>query len=180
MAGHHLDSDIMSRARDSLKDHSSPHSSSEGVDSFKGTPDTRLNSISPDDTSGKSTKLAKEPASSASLTPQFKLTAPYGLGFPQLPGKDPFVTPSRDSPGYGKGLSPTASTFEPCPIPAISPPYFLTEPVSAALSTDIGLHRILHVSCSVTLSAAKVETSLLVCPPLSRQSRSIATNVYVL
>lgn len=69
-------------------------------------------------------------------------------------GMDPFVTTGR-----GKGLSPTASTFQPFGghLQVLN-----TKNVSEALSFDLGIYRAFYVSCSTTLSATQVESSLAV------------------
>ena len=67
------------------------------------------------------------------------------------------------TPGRGKRLSPTASTFKPFPKTSLSPHYSEAEPVSTGLSTDLGLSRLLDISYPVSLTPPEVESWLLVC-----------------
>lgn len=137
---------------------SSPHSSSGGPDSFKGTPDTRVTAFSPDDGSAKSTRLLKGLTRSAPATSPVK-SATGGYRGPLSPlSKDPFVTPGR-----GKQLSPTASTFKPFTTMGLTPHYPKAVTVSTALSTDLGLSRVLDVSYPFSLTTPDVEAWLLVC-----------------
>lgn len=102
----------------------SPHSSSGGADSYKGTPDTRLTTFSPEDGSVRSMKML------GSLTAGAREAGPitYPSSAPQTleksnvfyrtnlhMDKDPFISPS--DPGFkpGQKLSPTASVFSPLP-----------------------------------------------------------------
>lgn len=90
----------------------SPHSSSGGAESYKGTPDTRLTAFSPDEGSAKSTRLltALRLANTEIQPVRFPVN-PYG-GSAVTGGKDPFVTSTGGSKP-GQKLSPTATAFRP-------------------------------------------------------------------
>lgn len=69
--------------------------------------------------------------------------------------KDPFVTPGR-----GTRLSPTASSFTPyVEVDKFSP---TSGPLSNALSSDIGVSRVLRVSSDVPVLISEVEEWLSV------------------
>ncbi|KAI1340448.1 RNA recognition motif 2-domain-containing protein [Xylariaceae sp. FL0016] len=102
----------------------SPHSSSGAADSFKGTPDTRITTFSPDDGSAKSSRqyqplnLANREAGPI----RFSTASPRSLQLPSsfLRGnlhleKDPFVSFTESTAKLGQKLSPTASVFAPVP-----------------------------------------------------------------
>ena len=146
----------MAQSRETPFSPSSPHSSSGGADSFKGTPDTRVTAFSPDGDSTKSAGLLKGATRSASATPVRFHMSSYRSSLTTL-GKDPFVTPGR-----GKGLSPTASTFKPFAATGSALQYPQSGTVSTALSTDLGLSRLLCVSHPASLTTSEVETWLMV------------------
>ncbi|KAL9473718.1 hypothetical protein ACSS6W_008098 [Trichoderma asperelloides] len=135
---------------------SSPRSSSGGADSFKGTPDTRLTSMSPDDGS-KSASLLKSFARSATTTSPARLPTSSFRGVISHMDKDPFITSMH---GVSTRLSPTASTFS----PFVGNTYVRLPdgegPISGALSTDIGLSRILVISSPTQISTREVEAVL--------------------
>lgn len=135
---------------------SSPRSSSGGADSFKGTPDTRLTTFSPDEGSANSGKLLRGATRSASATPvKFSMNNLHGNATSL--DKDPFITPGR-----GKGLSPTASTFQPfTPTSQIAPQIDL-DSVSTSLSADTGLSRLLHLAYPSSVSVSEVDYWLMV------------------
>ncbi|KAK1240335.1 hypothetical protein MKX08_007777 [Trichoderma sp. CBMAI-0020] len=135
---------------------SSPRSSSGGADSFKGTPDTRLTAMSPDD-GPKSTSLLKSFARSATTASPARLPAGSFRSVVSQMDKDPFITSMHS---VGTRLSPTASTFS----PFVGNTYVRLPdgegPISGALSTDIGLSRILVISSPTQLSTREVEAVL--------------------
>ncbi|KAI0115002.1 RNA recognition motif 2-domain-containing protein [Daldinia grandis] len=112
------------QAREGHFNPASPHSSSGAADSFKGTPDTRLTTFSPEDGSARSTRAP------GSLNTNIREAGPikYGMNAPQSldrPSilyrgslhldKDPFVGPADTSFKARQKLSPTASVFSPLP-----------------------------------------------------------------
>lgn len=112
------------QAREGHFNPASPHSSSGAADSFKGTPDTRLTTFSPEDGSARSTRAP------GSLNANIREAGPikYGMNAPQSldrPSvlyrgslhldKDPFVGPADTSFKARQKLSPTASVFSPLP-----------------------------------------------------------------
>jgi hypothetical protein len=139
---------------------SSPRSSNGGADSFKGTPDTRLTSMSPDESS-KSSSLLKSFARSAAIatSPARLPTGSFRSSAGSHLDKDPFITSIQ---GVGTRLSPTASAFS----PFVGNTYVRLPngdgPISAALSTDMGLSRILIISSPAQVSAREVEALLTV------------------
>lgn len=147
----------MAQTRDNHFSPSSPHSSSGGADSFKGTPDTRFSNYSPADGSAKSTKLLKGIAHSALATPPVRHPVSGYRGPVSQLDRDPFVTP-----GQATRLSPTASAFQPFSEPSLATPSSAACPVASALSTELGLSRLLDLS-SPSVSANQVEHWLKVC-----------------
>ncbi|KAH6604093.1 meiosis mei2 [Trichoderma cornu-damae] len=135
---------------------SSPRSSSGGADSFKGTPDTRLTSLTPDDGS-KPSSLLKSFARSAAATSPARLPASSFRSAVSHLDKDPFITSMQN---VGTRLSPTASTFSPFVGNTFVRLPNGDGPISAALSTDMGLSRILALSSSTQVSAREVEAFL--------------------
>lgn len=140
---------------------SSPRSSSGGADSFKGTPDTRLTSLTPDE--GSQSSLLKSFArSAAATTSPGRLSAGSFRNAVSHLDKDPFITSIQ---GVGTRLSPTASAFS----PFVGNTYVRLPagdgPISAALSTDMGLSRILFISSPAQVSAREVEALLTVRTP---------------
>ncbi|KAI1464745.1 RNA recognition motif 2-domain-containing protein [Daldinia caldariorum] len=112
------------QAREGHFNPASPHSSSGAADSFKGTPDTRLTTFSPEDGSARSTRAP------GSLNASIREAGPikYGMSAPQSIDrssivyrsnlhldKDPFVGPTDTSFKARQKLSPTASVFSPLP-----------------------------------------------------------------
>ncbi|KAK1962527.1 RNA recognition domain-containing protein 2 [Colletotrichum sublineola] len=90
---------------------SSPHSSTGGAESFKGTPDTRLTAFSPEGGSVRSSRLLKSTSQdSPETTPSRYSTSAFG-SVTSSAEKDPFIAAKSNS-GNQK-LSPTASTFQP-------------------------------------------------------------------
>lgn len=141
---------------------SSPRSSSGGADSFKGTPDTRLTSLTPDEGSKSSSLLKSFARSAAATTSPARLpTSSFRNAVSHL-DKDPFITSIQ---GVGTRLSPTASAFS----PFVGSTYVRLPngdgPISAALSTDMGLSRILVISSPAQVSAREVEAILTVRMP---------------
>ncbi|KAI1367729.1 RNA recognition motif 2-domain-containing protein [Xylaria arbuscula] len=101
----------------------SPHSSSGAADSFKGTPETRLTTFSPDDGSATSSKASQ---SLSVRTQDNRLVfAPNARGTLELPSpfvranlhseRDPFVSSSAIGTTRTPKLSPTANVFLPFP-----------------------------------------------------------------
>ena len=101
----------------------SPHSSSGAADSFKGTPETRLTTFSPDDGSAKSSNASQ---SLSVRTQENRLMfASTARGTLELPSsfvranlhseRDPFVSSSVIGASRAPKLSPTASVFLPFP-----------------------------------------------------------------
>ena len=72
--------------------------------------------------------------------------------------RDPFTTPGRS-----KGLSPTASAFEPILRGNKRVHYPSGNPIAAGLSTDLGLSRFLSISHSQGVSVPDVEAWLTAC-----------------
>ncbi|KAF7561896.1 hypothetical protein G7046_g2245 [Stylonectria norvegica] len=145
----------MAQSRDNPFNPSSPHSSSGGADSFKGTPDTRLTAFSPDESSAKSSKLLKNYTRSSSATPPVRLPVNSYRGTVSHLDRDPFVSPVHDT-----RLSPTASAFRPV-VNAVDfslPPD--GRPIANTLSTDLGLSHHLDVSSSSPLSISEVDNCL--------------------
>jgi hypothetical protein len=146
---------------------SSPRSSSGGADSFKGTPDTRLTTFSPEAIPLGSKLALKSASSPVSGTPSVQLPVHASLDICNT-DKDPFVTPTHDVPL--SRLSPTASTFSPFattfhhPFPA----NLLT--VSTTLSTDIGVSRHLGITASSSVISATDVDSWLNVSLLSKSS----------
>ncbi|KAM6486291.1 RNA recognition motif 2-domain-containing protein [Trichoderma sp. SZMC 28011] len=136
---------------------SSPRSSSGGADSFKGTPDTRLTTMTPDDGSKSSALLKSYARSAAVATSPARLPAGGFRSTVSHLDKDPFITTIQ---GVGTRLSPTASAFN----PFVGNTYVRLPngdgPISAALSTDMGLSRILVISSPTQVSAHEVEVLL--------------------
>ncbi|KAI8634921.1 RNA recognition motif 2-domain-containing protein [Xylariaceae sp. FL1651] len=103
----------------------SPHSSSGAADSFKGTPDTRLTTFSPEDGSVKSSK-APQPLNLGTrenrpirFTPNPRATLELPNSFIRTSlhsERDPFVSSSAASTNRSQKLSPTASVFLPYPM----------------------------------------------------------------
>lgn len=147
---------------------SSPRSSSGGADSFKGTPDTRLTAMSPDD-GPKSSSLLKNFARSATTASPARLPAGSFRSVVSHMDKDPFITSMH---GVGTRLSPTASTFS----PFVGNTYVRLPdgegPISGALSSDIGLSRIIVISSSTQVSTREVEAVLVVSIPTEFQRTS--------
>lgn len=147
----------MAQTRDILFSPSSPHSSSGGAESFRGTPDTRLTAFSPTDSSAKSARHLQGICRSASTTPPVR---PPGRGYldsaSQL-DKDPFV-----SPGHRAGLSPTASSFQPFIQPTFGPSSLPHSIIASALSNDLGVSRLITVSALAAISSTQVESWLKV------------------
>lgn len=129
----------------------SPRSSSGGVDSFKGTPDTRLTAYSQDDASSKSSMpkdLGSSSTSSIHLPAHTFAAGPY-------PEKDPFMTSQSN---LVSRLSPTASIFNPFGSVAGGVHSNPTSVLSTMLSTDLGLSRYLRISSSKSVSTTDVYT----------------------
>ncbi|KAL6862138.1 RNA recognition motif 2 domain-containing protein [Trichoderma novae-zelandiae] len=135
---------------------SSPRSSSGGADSFKGTPDTRLTSLTPDEGSKSSLLKSFARAAAATTSPARLPSSSFRNAVSHL-DKDPFFTSIQ---GVGTRLSPTASAFS----PFVGNTYVRLPagdgPISAALSTDMGLSRILFISSPAQVSAREVEALL--------------------
>jgi hypothetical protein len=148
---------MMVQARENPFGPASPHSSSGGADSFKGTPDTRLTAFSPADSSAKSARALQGACSSASTTPPVRAVGRGFLDPASQPDKDPFV-----SPGYGTGLSPTASSFQPFGQPGLVQPSHPGAIVASALSNNLGVFRLISVSGPVAVSPTQVESWLKV------------------
>lgn len=147
----------MAHLRDNPFHPSSPHSSTGGGDSFKGTPETRLTAFSPDESSIKSSKLLQSFTRSTSVTPLVKLPINSHRGATSELDKDPFV-----SPAHGTTLSPTASTFKPVDSLLDFPSSHDGRLVAGVLSTDLGLSHQLSISSSTPLSIPDVDGYLLV------------------
>lgn len=147
----------MAHLRDNPFNPSSPHSSTGGGDSFKGTPETRLTAFSPDESSAKSSKLLSSFTRSTSVTPLVKLPINSHRGAPSDLDKDPFVSSAN-----GTTLSPTASTFKPVENLLEYPSPHDGRLVAGVLSTDLGLSHQLSISSSTPLSIADVDDYLLV------------------
>lgn len=75
--------------------------------------------------------------------------------------KDPFITPGR-----GKGLSPTASTFQPFTPTSLVAPRSDAESISLTLSADLGISRLLHLVYPPSATVSEVEKWLTVGSPV--------------
>ncbi|KAF7545906.1 hypothetical protein G7Z17_g8797 [Cylindrodendrum hubeiense] len=145
----------MAQPRENHFNSSSPRSSTGGVESFRGTPDTRLTAFSPDDDSAKSSKLLKSFSRSAAATPPVRLPVNSYRGSVSHLDKDPFVSPVHDT-----RLSPTASAFSP-DAHAVSFSLSSTErPIATLLSTELGVSHHLDISSSNPLSVSEVDACL--------------------
>lgn len=99
----------------------SPRSSSGVADSFKGTPDTRLTTFSPEEGSARSAKVTGSLTLINRDAPQtsYPVSSPGSRGIPNYHHgslhleRDPFVTSSDPSGKAPQKLSPTASSFFP-------------------------------------------------------------------
>ena len=148
---------IMAQARDNAFSPCSGRSSSGAADSLRGTPDTRLTSFSLDDSVAKSVKSLQSldmvssdgPAGTSSVTGRHDFSS-------QL-DKDPFVTPVR-----GTRLSPTASSFTPFADSDRQSTSDDVEPISATLSSDLGISRVLRISSTKAILVPELETWLTV------------------
>ncbi|KAI1144107.1 RNA recognition motif 2-domain-containing protein [Hypoxylon sp. FL0543] len=134
----------MQQAREGQFNPTSPHSSSGAADSFKGTPDTRLTTFSPEDGSVRSARMLGAISSNAREAGpvEYKLAALQPLGRSSVfyrggaHHQDPFVT-SESSFKARQKLSPTASVFSPLPSDLV-PRIATSEPERAdALSEDL-------------------------------------------
>lgn len=164
----------------------SPHSSSGGAESFKGTPETRLTAFSPDDGSMRPSKVTRgHPLSAvgADLQPVHFPMAPgqYGGSTGSGMGKDPFGAPTPGPGVVQQKLSPTANSFQPGTLtpqnarainaissgtPLVTPDRDAVKYVGAiphALSTEMGISRYLLIaSMSHVLATPEVEALLVV------------------
>ncbi|KAI0022039.1 RNA recognition motif 2-domain-containing protein [Xylariomycetidae sp. FL0641] len=119
----------MSHPRESHFNTASPHSSSGAAESYKGTPDTRMTTFSPEDGSAKSMRALQTLSIGnrdtgpirfpmvATGTPRQTSSArstPFSRGNLHL-DKDPFVS-SDPAAKQTQKLSPTASVFSPIPM----------------------------------------------------------------
>jgi hypothetical protein len=151
---------------------SSPHSSSGGADSFKGTPDTRLTALSPDEGSTKSTRFLRNVGLAGAEAQPVRFPVNSYRGAASHIDKDPFVSvPSTKTP---QKLSPTASAFRPYAASSVDATptafddfqrYFepIHQPISSSLSAELGLSRCLAVAAaSKILDPADVEAYLAV------------------
>lgn len=171
----------MAQPREGSFHPSSPHSSSGGAESFKGTPDTRLTAFSPDENSAKSSKFIRNIGIVGHDTTPVRFPVSSYRGTASQVDKDPFLTapvPSALSTRPSQKLSPTASAFQPFLLTttavqardATAKDYGHGEQalneVSSDLSTDMGLSRCLVMdSASRKLSASDLEVYLSVsCP----------------
>ncbi|KAG9252741.1 RNA recognition motif 2-domain-containing protein [Emericellopsis atlantica] len=84
--------------------------------------------------------------------------------------RDPFTTPGRS-----KGLSPTASAFEPILRGNKRIHYPIGNPIAAGLSTDLGLSRFLSISHSLGVSVPDVEAWLTACRQIWFNEKYIAS-----
>ncbi|KAK7409045.1 hypothetical protein QQX98_008806 [Neonectria punicea] len=145
----------MAQPRDNHYNPSSPRSSTGRAESFKGTPDTRLKTFSPDDGSAKSSKLLKDFSRSTSATPPVRLPVNSYRGSISHLDKDPFVSPAHDT-----RLSPTASAFSPDGQAVSFSLHQSTRPIATLLSTELGVSHHLEVSSTSHLSVSEVEACL--------------------
>lgn len=146
----------MAQSRDTMFNPQSPRPTTGVSGSFNGTPETRLTAFSPAEGSAKSASLLSGISrSSSTTTPVKPLITRYGGSVSQLE-KDPFVTQNTK-------LSPTASTFKPFSTPGFIPSVHIASPVASALSTDLGLSRLLNISSPTVICKSQVEAWLTVC-----------------
>ncbi|KAI1097269.1 RNA recognition motif 2-domain-containing protein [Jackrogersella minutella] len=120
---------IHQQAREGPFNPASPHSSSGAADSFKGTPDTRLTTFSPEDGSSRSTRaLGALNASARDAGPiKYEMNALQSLGRSNVfnrgnrqADKDPFIASADSGFKARQKLSPTASVFSPLPSAMVS------------------------------------------------------------
>ncbi|ROT40155.1 hypothetical protein SODALDRAFT_329819 [Sodiomyces alkalinus F11] len=141
----------MARTQQSSFNLSSPHSSSAGAESFKGTPDTRLTVFSPRVLSTKSTRYAH----SCGLIPPS--TAPVRFcddvtESPQLlTDRDPFITTSQTASAASQ-LSPTASSFHPRPVPPNNTDYSSSASLSMSHTDAVNYDDHVQTRCLVLSS----------------------------
>ncbi|CAH0042940.1 unnamed protein product [Clonostachys solani] len=143
----------MAQSRDPVFNPQSPRPTAGVSGSFNGTPETRLTAFSPAEGSAKSANLLPGISrASSTTTPVKPLITRYGGSVSHLE-KDPFVTQNTK-------LSPTASTFRPFSSPGFIPSVHIASPVASALSTDLGLSRLLNISSPTVICGAQVEAWL--------------------
>lgn len=160
---------------------SSPRSSSGAEESLRGTPDSRITTISPEGTRTKPANFlhALPPPNVANIT-SVELAADKQSGPGIGQERDPFLTPRH---GQRTRLSPTASAFNPFTnINTLSEARKMT-PVATALSTDLGLSRCLQVSSETPLTGDEVNywlnVSLLLTKPSTLLSSFAKTYSYM-
>ncbi|KAI1454988.1 RNA recognition motif 2-domain-containing protein [Annulohypoxylon moriforme] len=139
---------IHQQTREGHYNPASPRSSSGAADSFKGTPDTRLTTFSPEDGSTRSARvlgtLSHSSLETAPPTIKYGMNALQPFGQPGLfnlgtshADKDPFISSAGSSFKGNQKLSPTASVFSPLPS-AFIPRGSASEPKRAdAFSEDL-------------------------------------------
>lgn len=149
----------MAHSRESHFNPSSPRSSSGGAESFRGTPDTRLTTFSPEESSTKLRMYSNPPTNSGSSTPLVIHPTNYRDASSHT-DKDPFITPTYEVPA--SNLSPMASAFNPFAKTVQNSLAGASALVSMALSTDLGISRHLDISTLATISTSEVETWLAV------------------
>ncbi|OAA44909.1 RNA recognition motif 2 [Metarhizium rileyi] len=137
----------------------SPRSSSGIEESLKGTPDTRLKTISPEGTRSKASNfLHVLPLSHTARTSPVTMVASDKQLIPGIgQERDPFVTPRHRT---STRLSPTASSFNPFTSVSSLGETGKANPVATALSNELGLSRCLLVSSDTYLAAEEVDNWL--------------------
>ncbi|KEY67275.1 hypothetical protein S7711_04528 [Stachybotrys chartarum IBT 7711] len=147
----------MAHSRENHFNPSSPRSSSGGAESFRGTPDTRLTTFSPEESSTKLRMYPNPPTNSGSSTPLVIQPMNY-RDTSSHTDKDPFITPTYEVPA--SNLSPMASAFNPFAKPVQHSLPGASAVISMALSTDLGISRHLDISTLATISTSEVEAWL--------------------
>ena len=163
----------MSQSRGNAFHPSSPRSSIGGAESFQATPETRLTAFSPDDVHSRSPKPLRDSTSADGVSQPI----PFPVGTCRIDGSrqngDPFVTSPSMSRAQWK-LSPTASTFRPFsaaagyhagrgPEASEEVSNVTRQPISSALSSDVGISRYLALSVRAgEISSAEFESFMAV------------------
>lgn len=133
---------------------SSPHSSSGVEESLRGTPDTRITSISQEGTKSKANRAVRvlplPVTGNASVALPLDQQYNSGIG----PERDPFLTPRHSQ---RTRLSPTASSFNPLMKASSMRQLEAASPVATSLSNELGLSRYLSISAEEPLTAEKVQ-----------------------
>lgn len=131
---------------------SSPHSSSGIEESTRGTPDTRVTSISQEGTKSKSRRAVRVlPMAVTGDVSAPPLDQQYNSS--TGPERDPFLSSHHLQ---RTRLSPTASSFNPFMEASSFRQLEATSPVATTLSNELGLSRYLLISSEEILTVEKI------------------------